>query len=170
MAGKSLKDLALKQVTQQASMIGRGLVHDLAGIYHRGYNFYVELNGHGFSFSKASGLENSVQMEELREGGYNYYTHHMRSQASGQHVLTLEYGSTNLNFLLDDIEPGRYFPDGIYLTILDQRSLVSSKIYLLDGCYLQKISYGEMDAERSAIVINRMEIVYSRMVAVTTGV
>lgn len=170
MAGKSLKDLALKQVTQQASMIGRRLANDLAGMYHRGYNFYVELNGHGFSFTKASGLETSAKMEEVREGGYNYYSHYMRTPDTGQHVLTLEYGSTNLNFLLDDIEPGRYFKDGVYLTILDQRSLVSSKIYLLDGCYLQKISYGDMDAERSSIVINRMEIVYSRMVAVTSGV
>lgn len=170
MAGKSLKELALKQVNQQINMTARGLAHDIAGIYHRGYNFYVELNGHGFSFTKASGLENGVQMEAIREGGYNYYTHHMRVPDSGQHVLTLEYGSANLNFMLDDIEPGRYFPDGIYLTVLDQMSLVSSKIFLLDGCYLQKISYGEMDAARSEILINRMEIVYSRMVAVTTGV
>ena len=37
-----------------------------------------------------------------------------------------------MNFKLDDIEPGRYFPDGIYLTILNPSSLISSKIFVLD--------------------------------------
>ena len=169
MAGKSLKELAAKkQLTQQGSMLGRQL-NNLITSYHRGYNFYVEINGTGFSFTKASGIENDAQMEQHREGGYNYYTHYLRNQSTGSHVLTLEYGSTNTNFKLDDIEPGRYFPDGVYLTILNTSSLVSSKIFVLDGCYLQKISYGEMDAERSSIVINKMEIVYSRMACLTTG-
>jgi phage tail-like protein len=158
-----LKGLAKQQVKQQASMLGRGLIHDTVESHHLAYNFYVEINGHGFSFKKVSGLELATQFEEVHEGGYNGYAHRMRNYDSGQHVLTLEYGSTNVSFMLDNMEPGRYIPDGVYVTTLNQSSLLSGKMFTLEGCYLQKISFGELDAEQSAVMINRMEIVYSKL-------
>lgn len=158
-----LKGIAAQQVKQQGSMAARRLATDLVASYNRGYNFYVELNGYGFSFTKVSGIEKGVNMEPLQEGGYNGYSHQLRTQEAGNHVLTLEYGSTNINFMLDGIEPGRYFPDGVYVTTLGHNSLLSGKMICLEGCYLQKISFGELDAERSAILINRMEIAYSRI-------
>lgn len=163
MAVGGLKGIAKQQVKQQASMVGRGLVNDLVGSNHRSYNFYVEINGHGFSFTKVSGLEKGISMEEVQEGGYNGYAHRMRTQDTGQHVLTLEYGSTNINFMMDNIEPGRYLPKGVYVTSLSQDSMISGKMFELEGCYLQKISFGDFDAQNSAVLVNRMEIVYSKL-------
>ena len=161
--GNAMKGYAKQQVKQQASMFGRGILHDTIESHHRAYNFYVEINGHGFSFKKVSGLERAIQFEEVHEGGYNGYSHRMRNHDAGQHVLTLEYGSTNISFMLDDIEPGHYIPDGVFITSLDHGSMLSGKMFALDGCYLQKISFGEFDAEQSAVMINRMEIVYSKL-------
>lgn len=158
-----LKNFAKQQVKQQVNMAARGLVHDTIESHHRAYNFYVEINGYGFSFKKVSGLEKAIQFEEVHEGGYNGYSHRMRNHDAGQHVLTLEYGSTNISFMLDNIEPGRYIPDGVFVTSLDHGSLLSGKMFSLEGCYLQKISFGEFDAEQSAVMINRMEIVYSKL-------
>lgn len=163
MVQSGLKGVAKQQVKQQADMIGRSIAKELLEWNHVAYNFYVEINGRGFSFKKVSGLETASSFEELHEGGYNGYAHRMRNHDAGQHVLTLEYGSTNVSFMLDEMEPGRYIPDGVYVTSMDQRSLLSGKMFQLEGCYLQKISFGDFDAEQSAILINRMEIVYSRL-------
>ena len=133
-------------------------LHDLA------YNFYVEINGIGFSFSKVSGLDRSSNMEEINEGGYNGYVHRMRNFDNGQHVLSLEYGSSNASFMFDSLEPGRYIPEGVYVTTLGNDFRFGGKSFLLDGCYIQKISYGEFDAERSSLMINRLEIAYSRLI------
>ena len=159
----NMKGYAKHQVKQQAMMAGAHLVQDTIESHHRAYNFYVEINGYGFSFKKVSGLERAAQFEELHEGGYNGYSHRMRNHDTGQHVLTLEYGSTNVSFFLDNIEPGRYIPDGVYITSLGHNSMLSGKMFELEGCYLQKISFGEFDAEQSAVMINRMEIVYSKL-------
>ena len=133
------------------------------GFYHRGYNFKVLMNGSVFSFSKISGLERESQLEQHQEGGYNGYVHRLRGQDSGQHMLVLEYGTTNLNSMLENIEPGRYIPDGVCVEILGSGASSDGKKHLLEGCYLQKISFGDLDASSSTLFINRMEIVYSRL-------
>ena len=163
MAVNGLKGIAAQQVKQQGSMLGRGLANDLVGSNHRSYNFYVEINGHGFSFTKVSGLEKGINMQEFQEGGFNSYSHRLRTPDEGQHVLILEYGATNLNFMMDNMEPGRYLPKGVYITSLCQDSMLSGKMFTLDGCYLQRISFGDFDAQSSAVLINRMEIVYSKL-------
>ena len=160
---KGIGSYATKQVKQQAMMSANRVVDDVVNSHHRAYNFYVEINGIGFSFSKVSGLERSNSMEEFHEGGYNGYSHRMRNHDQGQHVLTLEYGSTTTSFILDSLEPGRYLPKGVYVTSLSHDSWMSGKTFELDGCYVQKISFGDYDAERSSLVINRMEIVYSTL-------
>ena len=88
----NIKGYAKRQVKQQAMMAGARVVQDTIESHHRAYNFYVEINGYGFSFKKVSGLERATQFEELHEGGYNGYSHRMRNHDTGQHVLTLEYG------------------------------------------------------------------------------
>lgn len=158
-----IKGFAKQQVKQQANMMARGVVKDLLESHHLAYNFYVEINGLGFSFKKVSGLDIGTSFEEIQEGGYNLGVHRLRNADSGQHVLTLEYGSTNISFMLDKLEPGRYIPDGVYVTSLSHSSLLSGKMFQLEGCYLQKINFGDFDAEQSAVMINRMEIVYNRL-------
>ena len=41
--------------------------------------------------------------------------------------------------------------------------MISGKMFELEGCYLQKISFGDFDAQNSAVLVNRMEIVYSKL-------
>lgn len=135
----------------------------LNGSYHRGYNFRVLINGFLFSFSKVSGLERESQLEQYQEGGYNSYVHRLRSQDSDQHVLTLEYGTTNLNFMLENMEPGRYIPGGVFVQVLGSSALSVGKMFLLEGCYLRKVSFGDLDASSSTLFINRIEIEYSSL-------
>ena len=152
-----------KTVAAQANMQIGSLARNLLVNYDRTYNFYVELNGMAFSFSKVSGLENTINMNPIMEGGYNGYVHQMRNSDSGHRVLTLEYGASNLNVMMDMLQPGRYLPKGVYIASFGHSSILSKRCFSLDGCYLQKIDYGDFDAERSEVRINKMEIVYSKI-------
>lgn len=132
-------------------------------LHHLAYNFYVEINGHAFSFMKVSGLENSISFEEIHEGGCNGYSYRMRNYDTGQHILTLEYGASKSSLELDRIEPGRYLTGGVYVAPLNHASAMSGRSFQLEGCYVQRITFGEFHADQSAVLINRMEIAYSKL-------
>lgn len=132
-------------------------------LYNRGYDFLVELNGHKASFSKVSGIENRGAMEEIQEGGYNRAPQYMRGMVHGEHVLVLEYGATNLNFALDSLSPGRYLPKGVYVREKAKGDKTAPRVFCFEDCYLKQISFGELDASKSSLLINRIEIVYGMM-------
>lgn len=64
-----------------------------------GYNFLVEIGGLlTGGFSRVSGLECNLQVEQYQEGGVNDYTHQFPSQVTYPN-LVLSHGMTDLNGL-----------------------------------------------------------------------
>jgi phage tail-like protein len=152
---------AAMQLRQQAGLQAARLSR-LLTYYRRGYNFYVELNGIVFSFTRVSGLEVDGSLEAFPEGGYNMAPHYIRGGAVKEHVVTLEYGSSNLSGFLEDVKPGTYLEDGVFIGVFGDKSILSlSKMYLLNDCYVKSISFGDLDASQSSLLINRLEISYS---------
>ena len=54
---------------------------------------------------------------------------------------------------------GEFIEDGISIYVLDE-SGKKKREYNLDGCVVQKISIGDLDAQGSAVLIERLEVSY----------
>ena len=130
---------------------------------HRGYNFFVEINGIAMSFSRVSGLSKSASMEPMQEGGFNGRVHFLRGNMEDQ-SLTLEYGTTTDTKALEQLVPGRYLPKGVYINVMDDAYNSSKLSYALSGCYIKRINFGELNASDSRLIINNIEIVYDQMI------
>ena len=129
---------------------------------HRGYNFFVEINGLAMSFSRVSGLAKSASMQPMQEGGFNGRVHFLRGSVEEQ-SLTLEYGTTTDTTALEQLVPGRYLPKGVYVNVMNDAFHSSKCSYALSGCYIKRINFGELNASDSRLIINNIEIVYDHM-------
>ena len=129
---------------------------------HRGYNFFVEINGIAMSFSRVSGLGRSASMQPIQEGGFNGRVHFLRGAIEEQ-SLTLEYGTTTDTNALDTLVPGRYLPKGVYINVMNDANESSKCSYALDGCYIKRVNFGNLSAMDSALIINTIEITYDHM-------
>ena len=138
---------------------GAHMAQDRHSMY-KSFNFEVELNGEVISFSKVSGLERNASMQSVLEGGFNNHGHYLRNMQDGEKALALEYGMAGFNSAVSQLLPGRYLPQGVTLRVMDDQFSEPMVTYSLEGCYIRKIVFGDMSAESSGLVINRLEIVY----------
>ncbi|MBR5509407.1 MAG: phage tail protein [Lachnospiraceae bacterium] len=130
-------------------------------LLYKNFNFKVEVNGVLLSFSKVSGLERNASMEAVREGGFNFHTHYLHNAPDGDRTLTLEYGMADFNQSVSQLSPGRFLPKGVTVMVLgDDRSKIRVT-YALDGCYIRRINFGDLDAEHGGLIVNQLEIAYS---------
>ena len=130
------------------------------GLY-KGYNFHVEINGIPLSFSRISGLERSVSMEVLREGGFNNHVHYLNQGLSGERTLIMEYGMAKSNMDVNQLTPGRALYQGVTVMVMGDDNSKPLVTYSLDGCYISKVSFGELNAKNGDIIVNNLEIIYS---------
>ena len=129
---------------------------------HRGYNFFVELNGIAMSFSRVSGLGRGTSFQSVQEGGLNGRVHYLRGTVEEQ-TVTLEYGTTNDTAVLDQLVPGRYLPKGVYINVMNDAFESSRCSYTLSGCYIKNIRFGELNASESRLMINTIELTYDHI-------
>lgn len=134
--------------------------------FRKSYNFYVELNGISMSFAQASGLQRNVSMQTLQEGGINNRIYYLRNPASEERVVTLTYGMAKYNDNLNQLTPGRYLPRGVLVGVMNDR-FESAVTFSLDGCYIKRLGFGDLDASGSKIMINTLEIAYSRITTIS---
>lgn len=134
--------------------------------FRKSYNFYVELNGIPMSFSQVSGLQKSASMQPVHEGGYNSRVYYLQSPSQEEKTVTMSYGMAKFNVELHRMAPGRYLPQGVLVGVMDDR-FGQAATFSLDGCYIKKIGFGDLDAASSRIMINTLEIVYSRISTIT---
>lgn len=132
------------------------------GLYRRGYNFAVYLEEKMVPFQKVSGLSMEASFEAVQEGGCNTYAYNLRSASPAEHVLTLERGllSDEAEFTL--YQPGYHLVKGVAVYVLGQNDEVV-KSYYLNGCIIQKISVGALNASSSELVMANIEIRYLTM-------
>ena len=131
-------------------------------LFHKNYNFIVNLNGTNISFSRVSGLARGTSLQPYQEGGLNFKSHFLRGTSEGQ-TLTLEYGVTTDTAVLEQLIPGRYLEKGVYINVLSDDFGFSDCSYYLSGCYIKYIRFGELSASDSRLIINTIEITYDQM-------
>lgn len=128
----------------------------------RGYNFLVFLGPIELSCAKVSGVESVIDTESIAEGGVNDRVYTLDGNPRTEKTLILERGAS-LDLTADYVlQPGYRFATDIIVFVLDNDH-TPRYIYTFSGCYVKKVSFSDLDAARSEILMERLEISYETM-------
>jgi phage tail-like protein len=116
-------------------------------------------------FQKVSGLSTTVETIKVTEGGQNLYTHRLpkridygnlvleRGMVVGS-ILNLEFNAAMSLF--------KFYPSNVIVTLFDENKVpVSSWLFI--KAYPVKWATSDLDATQKAVVIDTMELAYTRM-------
>lgn len=131
----------------------------------KGYNFLVFLGPYELPCSKVSGVESVIDTETVAEGGVNDRVYTLDGNAKTEKTLILERGAS-LDITADYVmQPGYRFATDILVFVMSDDH-TPRYIYTFSGCYVKKVSFTDLDASRSEVIMERMEISYETMVKV----
>jgi phage tail-like protein len=116
-------------------------------------------------FQKVSGLSMAVETNTVIEGGQNFYTHLSPKRLSHGN-LTLERGlllgsplAAEFNLAMTSFQ---FFPSNVLVTLFgDEKIPVAAWLFL--KAFVVNWSTSELDASQRAIVIDTIELSYTRM-------
>ena len=116
-------------------------------------------------FQKVSGLRGTVKTREVNEGGQNLYTHKLPERISYEN-LVLERGMVvgsplNIEFNVA-LTTFKFAPSNVLVTILSESS-VPLGAWLFIKAYPVRWSTSDLDASQNNVVIDTMELAYTRM-------
>lgn len=116
------------------------------------------------SCAKVSGVENIVGTTTVTEGGVNDRVHTLDAPTNTEKTLILERGiCLNLDAVNLVLTPGYRFTTDIIIFVLDIEG-IPKFIYAFSECYVKKVSYTDLDAARSEVLMERVEIAYEMMI------
>ena len=128
------------------------------------YNFIVFLGPIWMRCAKVSGIERVEDTTTVSEGGVNDRVYTLPAPAKTERTLILERGvCQTLNPAELMLIPGFRFTTDILVIVLDTQQ-VPHFIYSFSGCYVKKVSYGELDASKSELLMERVEISYETVI------
>lgn len=116
-------------------------------------------------FQKVSGLSAEVTTEALKEGGQNLYTHRLPGRI-GYNNLVLQRGmvigsALNLEFNAA-LTAFEFAPSNVMVTLFgDEQEPLAAWMFM--QAYPVKWSTSDLDAEEAGLVIDTMELAYTRM-------
>lgn len=115
-------------------------------------------------FQKVSGLSADVTTTDINEGGQNLYTHRI-PQKINYNNLVLERGMAigsplNIEFNLT-LSRFKFSPCNIMVTLFNEDSLPLAG-WFFTKAYPVKWAVSDFDAEANAVVIDTMELAYTR--------
>ena len=121
-------------------------------------------------FSRASGLEDSVDYDTYAEGGDSQSPRLFLKQGQQPHILTLEKGAQLRPLLGDTVKllPGTYIGGGIGLTICDEGQK-HKRQFAADWAMIVKWELSQLDATANEVLIERVEIAHSGLREVSAG-
>lgn len=120
-------------------------------------------------FQKVSGLSSEVTTETVDEGGQNLFTHKLPNKISYGN-LTLERGMVigsplGLEFNVA-MSAFKFYPCNVIVMLLNEESLPIAG-WLFFKAYPVKWSVSDLDATSNQIVIETMELAYTRFQRLT---
>lgn len=127
------------------------------------YNFVVSIDNTNIGFSKISSFEVNYESEVLMEGGVNNKVLSLYSPAKNEGVVVMERGaisSANKKDLdlLKSLRAEVRIPT-VTVGVMDAAGKLA-KFYVLRGLKVKKWRLGEMDAARSEVLIESLELAY----------
>ncbi|UII24673.1 phage tail protein [Fulvivirga maritima] len=136
---------------------------------HRFGVFYFPVGGFipspfDFRFQKVSGISTEVSMHSVREGGQNLYNHRLPNQVSYNN-LVLERGYAIGSLMVQDFNytfsQFKFYPSKVLVTLFHETGAPLGAWLYLDA-YPVKWSISSLDAQANSVVIENMELAYSR--------
>lgn len=115
-------------------------------------------------FKKISGLSAEIETMSLKEGGQNLYTHRLPTNVKYNN-LVLERGMVvgsplNIEFNVA-MTAMKFLPGNVMVTLLNDDSIPIAG-WLFMNSYPVKWAVSDLDADQNAIVIDTMELAYTR--------
>lgn len=116
-------------------------------------------------FQRVSGLSAEVRTTTVTEGGQNLYTHRLPERIDYQN-LVLERGmvvGSPLNVEFNAVMSlFKFYPSNVLVTLFDEEKMPVTG-WLFIKAYPVKWSTSDLDAKESSILIDTMELAYTRM-------
>jgi len=115
-------------------------------------------------FQKVSGLNAEANTDTIREGGQNLYTHRIPTKINYNNLVLergIVIGSSLYNEFYNALFSFRFNPAKVLITLLSENS-ESIAGWLFVNAYPVKWSFADFDADANAVVIETMELAYSR--------
>lgn len=143
-------------------------VYPFVGYYFRA-EFLKEVGGaklatHRASFQEVSGLSVQVNVEEVKEGGENGFSHRLPSPAKFGN-LVLKRGMFEDDELFkwckDAIEDFEFAPMQVIVSLLNQKG-EPLKAWMFDKAYPVKWSLSGFNSTQNAVVVESVELAYQR--------
>jgi phage tail-like protein len=115
-------------------------------------------------FQKVSGLSAEVNTTEINEGGQNLYTHRIPSKVNYNN-LVLQRGMVigsplNIEFNVA-LSLFKFAPSNVMVTLFNDKSIPLAG-WFFTKAYPVKWSVSDFDADANAVVIDTMELAYTR--------
>jgi phage tail-like protein len=116
-------------------------------------------------FQKVSGITSTIETESVREGGENLFVHELPTRVTYDNLI-LERGKVilsplNLEFNVA-MSSMSLLPSNVLVMLLNQKDIPVAG-WLFQHAYPVKWSTSDLDATQNAIVIDTMELRYSRL-------
>jgi phage tail-like protein len=115
-------------------------------------------------FQKVSGLSMNMETESINEGGQNLYTHRIPKRASYGN-LVLERGVALISPLNIEFNVAfsqfQFLPSNVLITLYNQHSIPLMG-WMFTKAYPVKWSMSDLDAESNKLLIDSMELAYTR--------
>lgn len=116
-------------------------------------------------FQKVSGLSAEVKTTPLNEGGQNLYTHQLPEKVDYKN-LVLERGmvvGSPLNLEFNTVMSlFKFYPSNVLVTLFNSEQIPVSG-WLFIKAYPVKWATSDLDAAEKALVIDTLELAYTRM-------
>ncbi|NER78561.1 MAG: phage tail protein [Leptolyngbya sp. SIO1D8] len=115
-------------------------------------------------FQKVSGLSSTIETTEVREGGENLFVHRLPTRVTYENLL-LERGMVigsplNVEFNLA-MSTLKFQPGNVLVMLLNAKNIPISS-WLFQETYPLRWSVSDLDANQNAVVIDTMELAYTR--------
>ena len=134
--------------------------------YMSNYRFRVVLgnvpgyNPEVISFARASGLQLSLEYEELAEGGLNDRPHVLNNPAKKNGTLVLERGVAGKKGWMARMRPGLHLGTWLRISLMDARNDKILRSYEIEDGVVTKWELSPLDAMGHEVLIEKLEIQY----------
>ena len=115
-------------------------------------------------FQRVSGMTSTIETTEIREGGENLFAYRLPNRATYDN-LVLERGmviGSSLNTEFNAAMSTLRFETGNVLVMLLNAQSIPISAWLFQSTYPIKWSVSDLDANQNAVVIDTMELAYTR--------
>lgn len=126
------------------------------------FNFSVYFDNTRYSFSRVSGMEEQLETGTIQEGGRNNTEYKPKRKGKAQNTLLLERAFSVQQTEEMRIQVGQPIQEEVSVYLLDEAGR-PYWVYYFIGCTITKVSLENLDATRSDVLLQKVEITFQNM-------